>query len=120
MPKIKIITDGTVKGTQCIKDGVDLTATENVTYLSFEVNAGMEFVSMHYGVTAPYINEKGEEQGTTTINYSFTNGGFEQSSDDTPTVGKDEDNSAIGGKIIEDLSGQAKVSRLVQQHKESD
>mgnify|MGYP001605285163 CR=1 FL=1 len=117
MPKIKILSDGTREGTQVIVDGDDLTETRFITHVRFTADSD-NYVSFSYGVKEPYTTEKGETQGTAETNYTYTNGGWEQSvAPPAPLgVGQSETKDArVGGRILEDLSGARKASRLILQ-----
>ena len=122
MPKkLKILSDFTREGTQVLVDGEDLTASHHLMEVMFHAMAWGNDVRFEYTVQEPYTNENGEEQGETTVKYSYQNGEWMHSPDMTkgpPHLGKgDMADAKVGGRVLEDVSGASKVNRLILKDK---
>jgi hypothetical protein len=122
MPQFEIMSDGTVEGTQFILDGQDLTAGNNITSVEFSAEAGFDHVSVSYMTREVYINpDTGEEQGFIFTRYRYVNESNDFVPDPKPeirTLGTQDSHEKVGGKVLRDMSGAEKATRLILGKKE--
>ena len=122
MPQFQIISDGTIKGTQLIKDGADLTEDSRVVSLSFSAHASWEEIDVSYVIEEDYIDADGNKNGVERVSYRWSTDQWiretqnEQAPKSVPSLalGKssDETEGKIGGKKLIDLSEKDKLKRL--------
>ena len=113
MPDIKILSDGTISGTQVVVGGKDLTETNLVTEVSFRAAAGWDSVEFRYTIKEPYVNKAGEDQGWVEQTYTYVNGGFEPMGEPKALGDPVTSDAIVGGRILEDVSRQARARRLI-------
>lgn len=110
MPKLEVITDGTVSGFQVILDGEDITKSTNVVSFGLNAYASEEYVSYSYTTSESYTNEAGEQQGNIRKSFTYSNGKWENTEEvralGQPVV------DFVGGKQIKDITIQDKLTRL--------
>jgi len=121
MPQFQIKSDGTIEGTQVIKDGVDLTEQNKVVSVSFNAHTTWDEIDVSYVIEEDYINEKGEKDGVERIAYSWQTGEWVRSAQNeeskplsAPALGKssDETEGQIGGKKIQDVTPKDDLKRI--------
>ena len=110
MPKLEVVTDGTVKGLQIIMDGVDITNTMRLTDFSLSAYAYDEHISYSYSTVENYVNEENKEQGRIRKTFSYSNGGYTET--EPKVLGVQDSTDKIGGRVLKDLSPQSKIQRL--------